>query len=362
MEGDKKECLVGKKEFLDSYLSSLGDTKLKDIIDKFTELEALVKEDRMSSHLGKVAIFLKKWKVLDEESFLRILEKETKAGKTSLTLRIKCIDPSSISSEVLLSSAASVIMSATLSPISMYKDILGLPEAKTLELESPFSKKNQLMLAVTDVSSKYSARSKEMFTKIAKHITNILNSGHDKNAIVFFPSYDFMDKVTAFISMPKLERKVMKELRYMSKEQKEEIVHNFKNAGGVFAKPKVLFAITSGSFSEGLDLPKEALEMVLVVGLPLGVPDLTTERIIAHYEKKFPRKGQFYGYIYPAISKIIQAAGRCIRTEKDRGVIALLDNRFPWPLYAQSFPSTWEMIKEEDPFKISGQISEFFEK
>lgn len=77
-----------------------------------------------------------------KKAFLRILEKETKAGKTSLTLRIKCIDPSSISSEVLLSSAASVIMSATLSPISMYKDILGLPEAKTLELESPFSKKS----------------------------------------------------------------------------------------------------------------------------------------------------------------------------------------------------------------------------
>jgi len=140
----------------------------------------------------------------------------------------------------------------------------------------------------------------------------------------------------------------------MTKEQKENIVNDFKS--GFNSKAKVLFAVTSGSFAEGLDLPSSALEMVLVVGLPLGVPDLFTNAVIRHYDKKFG-KGQLYGYIYPAMSKIIQAAGRCIRTEDDKGVVALIDNRFLWPLYAQTFPINWSLKATKD-YVI--QVGNFF--
>ena len=249
-------------------------------------------------------------------------------------------------------------MSGTLSPINMYKDILGIANCETLELDSPFSNKRQLTLVIDDVTTKYSARSFEMYERIANHVFDLLFSVHDKNAIIFFPSYDFMERVLSNINLISLERKVLKEQRYMTKEQKEEFVDNFKSKSGFENKSKVLFAITSGSFAEGLDLPNEALELVGIVGLPLGVPDIFTNAVIRHFDKKFA-KGQMYGYIHPAMSKIVQAAGRCIRTETDKGVVVLIDTRFIWPLYAQTFPKHWK-LKVVDNYKL--EIANFFEK
>ena len=234
-------------------------------------------------------------------NYWNILEKNVKHDKTILSLKIKCIDPSEISASVVNKTFSTTLMSATLSPINMYKDILGVGNATTLELDSPFSKKSQLTLVIDDVTTKYSARSIDMYKKIANHITRLLHTTEDKNSIVFFPSYDLMQQVLNHINIVSLNKKVLREQRYMTKDEKERIVDDFKSNSGFSQKAKVLFAITSGSFAEGLDLPSDQLEMVIVVGLPLGVPDNTTNAIIAHYDKKF-KKGQLYGYIYPAMS------------------------------------------------------------
>lgn len=359
--GDKYEYLIGKKEFLDSYLGRFNKLKfnLKTIIDDLKDVERLVKEERVVSYVGRVATFLEAWEKLDEESYVRILEKVVKNGKPELYLRINCLDPSSVSSEVLNNTHSSILMSGTLSPIKMYEDILGVGNCATLELDSPFNKEKQLTLVVDDVTSKYSSRSSDMFSKIAQNITEVLNAGYGKNAIIFFPSYDFLDKVVSLIKVSSLDRKVLKEQKFMNKEQKEEIVEIFKKGDGSFNdKPKVLFGITSGSFSEGLDLPKKALELVVIVGIPLGIPNIYTQGLISHYEKKF-KKGQLYGYIQPAMSKIIQAAGRCIRTIDDTGVVVLMDTRFIFPMYAQNFPAHWKLRVPQD-FKL--EISNFFDE
>lgn len=356
--GDKTDYLMKREELLEVYLSKFETKlKIKDIIEKLEEIETLVKEERVVSFIGRVASFLDRWNELDEDFYLRILEKNIKEDKTIISCRIKCIDPSDIAAEVLNNTYSSILMSGTLSPLSMYEDILGIGNVELLELESPFKKDRQLTIVLDDVTSKYSARGLDMYKKIADHIISMLHAGRDKNAIIFFPSYDFMERVLQHINVLKLDRKILKEQRYMTKEQKEKFVEEFKSNGYIDNKAKVLFAITSGSFAEGLDLPSSALEMVGVVGLPLSVPDLYTQAVIAHFEKKF-RKGQMYGYINPAISKIIQAAGRCIRTEQDRGVVVLMDNRFLWPLYAQNFPAHWKM-KKGGNFKI--EIANFFE-
>ena len=150
---------------------------------------------------------------------------------------------------------------------------------------------------------------------------------------------------------------ILKEQKFMTKEQKEDIVEKFKESGGFDSKAKVLFAITSGSFAEGLDLPNNALELVGVFGLPLGVSDLFTQVVIRHFDKKF-KKGQAYGYVYPAMNKIIQAAGRCIRTEEDKGVVVLMDTRFMFPQYALSFPKHWK-LKSPQEYKL--EIMNFFD-
>ncbi|MCA9496413.1 MAG: ATP-dependent DNA helicase [Nanoarchaeota archaeon] len=358
--GEKKDYLLNQSEFSDIYLAKFNKlhNNFSKIIDELREAEALIKEDRVISHVGRLANFLEKWWTLDEESYLRIIEKDIREDKTILSLKIKCIDPSDLAGEILNKSFSSILMSGTLSPINMYKDILGIANCETLELDSPFSNKRQLTLVIDDVTTKYSARSFEMYERIANHVVDLLFSVHDKNAIIFFPSYDFMERVLSNINLISLERKVLKEQRYMTKEQKEEFVDNFKSKSGFENKSKVLFAITSGSFAEGLDLPNEALELVGIVGLPLGVPDIFTNAVIRHFDKKFA-KGQMYGYIHPAMSKIVQAAGRCIRTETDKGVVVLIDTRFIWPLYAQTFPKHWK-LKVVDNYKL--EIANFFEK
>ena len=98
----------------------------------------------------------------------------------------------------------------------------------------------------------------------------------------------------------------------------------------------------AGSFSEGVDLPGDLLKCVIVVGVPLGKPDLETEELIAYYDKKFG-KGWNYGYMMPAMTRVIQSAGRCIRTENDRGVIIFLDERFAWQNYYNLFPKDWDI-------------------
>jgi DNA excision repair protein ERCC-2 len=356
--GDKSEYLLESSEFLELFMKKFKKgIEFNDILEKLKDFEMLVKEERVVSHIGRVANFLEKWHELDNESFLRTLEKNIKKDKTVLSLKIICIDPSDISQSTLNNSFSSILMSATLFPINMYKDILGVRKCEMLELESPFSKKNQLTLAINDVTTKYSARTPEMYKKIAKHIEQILNSASNKNAIIFFPSYYLMDTILEYVKIEKLQRKILKEIRYMSKEEKENFVDKFKENENPNEKAKVLFAITSGSFAEGLDLPAEMLEMVVVVGLPLSVPNLFTKSVIRHFDKKFG-KGQMYGYIHPAMNKIIQAGGRCIRTENDKGVIVLLDNRFLWTLYAQCFPRHWK-LKKADDYRLD--IGNFFE-
>ncbi len=357
--GEKKNYLLSKKDFSDAYISKFsGDTTFSIILEELAQIEALVKEERVISYVGRVASFIESWLDLDEESFLRTLEKDVREDKTILSIKIKCIDPSDICSEVVNKTYSTIMMSGTLSPIGMYKDILGVENTYLMELESPFLKENQLTMVVEDVTTKYSARSIDMYRKIAKNIESSLLSAQDKNALVFFPSYDFMERILSNMSIHTLNRKILREQKYMTKEKKEDIVADFRNNGGFDTKSKVLFGITSGSFSEGLDLPDDALEMVIIVGLPLGVPDLFTEAVIKHFDKKF-HKGQFYGYIYPAISKIVQAAGRCIRTETDRGVVILMDNRFLWPLYAQCFPKHWKIERTKN---LGIDIANFFNK
>lgn len=358
LEKDISEYPIKKEELLNAYLLRCTDVKeLDEIIEKLREAELIIREDRLISYVGRVANFLERWRELDEISYLRELEKVEKNNLVSFSMKIRCLDPAEIASSVINNSFSSILMSGTLAPIQMYRDILGIENAQTLELESPFEKDNLLPIHIDDVTTKFILRGPQMYKKYSEHIENILNSTGDRNAIVFFPSYDLLDKIVSNINPLKLNRRVLRETRFMTKEQKENFVREFKKKDPFNQKANVLFAVTSGSFAEGLDLPGDALEMVLVVGLPLAKPDLYTESVIKLYDKKF-RKGQFYGYICPAMNKIIQAAGRCIRTERDRGVVVFMDNRFSMALYAQTFPLHWHLKKVKE-YKFA--IMNFFD-
>ena len=114
----------------------------------------------------------------------------------------------------------------------------------------------------------------------------------------------------------------------------------------------VLLGVTGGSLSEGIDFPGKDLLGVIVVGIPLKEPNLETNALIRYYDLKFG-KGWDYGYVFPAMSKAVQAAGRVIRDEKDRGVIVFMDDRFSWSRYGKCFPGDFNFtVLESSPAKI----------
>ena len=169
----------------------------------------------------------------------------------------------------------------------------------------------------------------------------------------FFPSYQIRDTVNnSFASL--CNKTLFLEQPNMTKEQKQDFLDRFKNYQHSGA---ALLGVAAGSFGEGIDLPG-VLKAVVVVGLPLDRPDLETQQLIDYYDKKFG-KGWDYGYTMPALTKCMQNAGRCIRSETDRGVIIFLDERYAWPRYFTCFPSDWKLKIVPDPLP---HIQSFFTK
>ncbi|MBI5398201.1 hypothetical protein HZB03_01935, partial [Candidatus Woesearchaeota archaeon] len=140
----------------------------------------------------------------------------------------------------------------------------------------------------------------------------------------------------------------------MTKEEKSEFLERFKSYEGAGA---VLLGAVSGSYGEGIDLPGNLLNCVIIVGLPLLQPTLETKKLIEYYDNKFS-KGWDYGYVGPAFSKCIQSAGRCIRSEQDRGVIVFLDERYGWANYIKHFPADWNL---KVTMLYMDRIREFYE-
>jgi DNA excision repair protein ERCC-2 len=122
------------------------------------------------------------------------------------------------------------------------------------------------------------------------------------------------------------------------------------------AKGAVLLGVMGGSFSEGIDLPGDLLNGVVVVGIPLERPTLSVQSLIDYYDERFHR-GRDYGYNFPAMIKVMQSAGRCIRSENDRGVVVFIDDRFLWKNYRDIFPKSWQFTVTKTP---SVEIRKFF--
>ena len=245
------------------------------------------------------------------------------------------------------------MMSGTLDPTEMYSDILGFSKDTIQKsFESPFPEENRLNLIIPKTTTKYDMRSEQQYRDIAQ----VLNEVCDRvpgNCAVFLPSYSLLESVNKYFQFES-KKNVLKELPGMTKQEKHELLENFKKC----KKNTVLLGAATGSFGEGIDIEDNILKAVIVVGLPLGMPDLETKELISYYDDKFG-KGQDYGYFLPAFIKTLQNAGRCIRSEKDRGIIVFLDQRFTWSNYFRFFPADWKLKISLDYKEV---IADFFDK
>jgi DNA excision repair protein ERCC-2 len=332
------ETIIPKEEF-GNYSSAF--------IDKLHSLADVILEEKQRSYLKGLANFLANWNIEGKE-YVRIFRKKIKKGKEIFILEKNCLDPAIALKDVIGGAHSNIFMSGTLYPLEMFEDIFGLDLPLKVEYPNPFPKENRMHLTVPGVSTKFTERSEEMYNKIGKYATNIIEL-IPGNKILFFPSYNMIDKIKPHLE---LTDNVIIEESGMTKYKKEAILNKLRTS-----RNNTLLAVSAGSFGESINLEGEALSGVIIVGIPFAKFDIMSKELVKYYENKFGR-GQDYGYNIPAFMKVLQNAGRCIRSEYDRGVIIYLDERFGWNIYSKYFP--------KDTMPQSGRsstdIEEFFTK
>lgn len=357
---DLKKCVEGlgsepgQKIIAQSQLlKPLGSYNIDAMLEKMSVIAESVREAEQQSFIGSVADFLESWQQGDE-GYARIVSQEQTPRGRVVTVSYQCLDPSLAASQIVRHAHSVIMMSGTLTPTAMYRDILGFREDAVLkEYRNPMPRDNRLALVVTSATTRFSKRSSGQFAKIAEVCVKAA-AAITGNVILFFPSYTVMEEVHKHL-YGKIRKQVLKEHPDLSKEDKQKLLQDFKSghrAGGV------LLAVIGGSFSEGIDLPGTLLNGVIIVGLPLGQPDLFTKELIRYYDARFG-KGWDYGYVFPAFTKALQSAGRCIRSETDRGVIIFVDERYAWDRYYACFPM--DMTPKTTEFYAEA-IEDFFRK
>jgi DNA excision repair protein ERCC-2 len=324
--------------------------KLKKIVKpKMPEIEEcgegfMLKRRVESCAIMKVLEFLEIL-LMKKENVLNKMER-----KSALSLTILPLDASVFSKQVFEKAYASILMSGTLLPLQMFADLLGIEDVKMKQYSSPFPKENKLNLFVEKTTTKYTERNQENFEEIASIINNCIPK-IPGNSIIFFPSFEILETIAPLINT---SRKILKQERELEQEKRTNLIHNFRSLGNSFGG--VLLAVSGGSIAEGIDFPGEHLYGAIIVGLPYAKMSLESKAMIDFCQKKFKR-GWEYAYNAPAINKAVQAAGRVIRTEKDKGVCVFLDKRFGEKRFEQYYPKDFEAIKTLEPEKI---IEKFF--
>lgn len=273
-------------------------------------------------------------------------------------LRLCCLDPAPLLDVAMAKARAVIFFSATLTPISYYADILGCNRGGVLELDSPFPQENLCPVAVDSVSMKLSERNGAADT-VAECIAAAAES-NPGNYLAFFPSFDYMERVLKIFRTLSPDTEVAVQERSMKLSAREKFISAFAEERDEFTS-LVGFAVLGGIFSEGIDLPGDSLIGVIIAGT--GMPAITSERnIMKEYFQETREGGMEYAYVYPGFNNVLQAAGRVIRTDTDRGVLILIDSRYGEPTYYKLFPKYWRHIKYTgDPFSLEEILRRFWD-
>ncbi len=324
----EKQKLVGRKEFIEAVQDEAGES-YSEIVASIETAAKEIREKQRRSFCGGVVTFLNAWQGSDD-GYVRVMSARRFRNKKYLSISYKCLDPAIATKETFEKSHSTVLMSGTLTPMEMYIHMLGLKPERTIakQYKSPFKSENRLNLVVPTVTTKYSRRNQGEYEKIGDICSAVIKSTPG-NLAIFFPSYLMKENIRPFIDSDKI---LFDEERGAKKKEKNEFLQRFARTNEA-----VLLGVAGGSLSEGVDFAKNILKAVIVVGLPLDNPTLEVKALISYYDKKFKR-GWDYGYIYPAINKAIQASGRMIRGEGDRGVAIFMDERYTWSNYKRCFP------------------------
>lgn len=360
----KRECEgCNIVEGIDSFMKPL--LKLHATMDEYLaeqEEEQLPVRELLLEFYFEVSHFLQIYELVDENYV-----KYTQLGEDgSFLLKLFCVNPRENLKTCMMRGRSTILFSATFLPIQYYKKLLGGEEEDyEVYAHSVFNPAKRALFIANDVTSKYTRRSDEEYYNIARYIEEIVKNRHG-NYMVFFPSYAFM-RVIYEIYMENFAgdgRECIIQGESMSEADREAFLDRFRSGAGNTTQPDTIligFCVMGGIFSEGIDLKNDSLIGAIIVGT--GLPQVCNEReILKAYFDESGDNGFDYSYRYPGMNKVLQAAGRVIRTVEDVGIIALLDERFLQIAYRKMFPREWEYFETVTVGTVAKRVERFWDE
>ncbi len=378
LEKCNKELLLLKRQCegvkivheIDSFVVPL--TRLSSAIDNYFD-----ERDDCPIHLELLDFFFEINHFLDiyervDDNYVKYTEMMENGG---FKLKLFCVNPSLNLQECMERAGSTILFSATLLPIQYYKKLLGGTEQDyEVYAHSVFNPAKKGLFIGKDVTSKYSRRCHDEYNKIASYLYEIVKNRHG-NYMVFFPSHGFLQQVyeqfiDTFGDDTQIECIVQEE--HMNENLREQFLNRFVGNESCDLNADICmdievdedksllgFCVLGGIFSEGIDLKNDSLIGTVIVGT--GIPMVCNEReILKNYFDSQGENGFDYAYRFPGMNKVLQAAGRVIRTSDDVGIIALLDERFLSPSYLKMFPREWEQYEIVTKDKIAKRVERFW--
>ena len=274
-------------------------------------------------------------------------------------VKLYCVDTAVNLQECMDRGRSTIFFSATLLPVDYYIRLLSKDKDDyAIYASSPFDVSRKEVLIGADVSSKYTKRSLSEYQKMASYI-QIAIEQRKGNYMTFFPSYKMMEEVADCFEKIKEEKTVvLRQSSGMREREREEFLEAFERTEEA---GQVGFCVMGGIFGEGIDLKHDRLIGVIIVGT--GLPQVCNEReILKNYYDVKQEDGFAYAYQYPGMNKVLQSAGRVIRTQEDEGVILLLDDRFLQQKYREMFPREWQNYMVCNLRNIGDKIKDFWNR
>lgn len=326
-------------------------SKLEDYLEECKDAE---KKKRVLDFYFAVRSFLNIHDIMDENYV--IFSEMMEDGR--FQIKLFCVNPAVNLQNYLEQGNSTIFFSATLLPVHYYKKLLSVKKDDyAVYAHSSFPQENKFLFIGTDVSTRYTRRGESTYQRFARYIA-VMAEQKKGNYMAFFPSYRFLEEVhTCFLECVDHEVDSICQVSYMDEEQREEFLEEFEQER---EKSLVAFCVMGGIFSEGIDLTDDKLIGAVIAGT--GLPQVCTEReILKQYFNAADMDGFDYAYLYPGMNKVLQSAGRVIRTESDRGVILLLDDRFRAMRYREVFPREWQQYQLGSVKNLEQEIRTFWE-
>lgn len=354
---EKNDALIPSHELDIEILSRLKITSraLKDIITDLRAYGEKIQEYKQKdgklprSYLHNLGVFLGFWTTVEMDQYIKLVV-DSGQGKNP-RVEAYCLDPS-VGTSILRDVHCSIHMSGTLEPLDEYRDALGLPlETRLAVYPSPFPPENRKIFFVRDVTTRYDElmKDKTILPQMWRYVSGICNR-FEKNTIVFFPSYNTLSMFRNNGCFAEIHRCLYVEEQNMSQSELMELVTDFKSCGDGNGNSAALFSVMGGRISEGMDFPAEQLEIAVIIGIPYPKPTARQRGLQEYYDQKF-NKGWEYAAQAPAARKMLQAIGRLIRNENDRGVAVILDKRAPrFHQYIKEMRESKDLLRDIDSF------------